>query len=235
MLNSRGPLRVLVISLAACSCLIVQPAGATTPSATSLLSSALHNAISGGAVHEVVVTKHAGETLTEVNDIGTFEGRQVVKLSDGSSVELLAFDSLKMAYIRGNKIGLKNYTGFPESAAVKYAGKWMVAVPSDQAYANITGSTTLKSDFDIDLRILDPVLSAKLVTINGVRAYEISGKQAASSNGPAASVKLFVIDAKTVLPLRLSETAKGATATVNWTKWGETIVMNGPSNAVPLP
>jgi hypothetical protein len=210
-------------------------AGATSLSASSLVSKAIHDAFAGGAVHENIVDRRAGETLTMVNDVGTFEGRQVVKLSDGSSVELLAFDSLKKAYLRGNKIGLVNYSQFPESAAAKYAGKWMEAVPSDQVWANLVEATTLKSDFATQLQILDPVRSATLVTINGVRAYKITGKGAATASEPAASVTLYLSDAPTVLPLRFTESAKGVSVTANWTKWGESFSMNGPAKSVPLP
>jgi hypothetical protein len=226
---------LLAIGLCASSFVIAPSAGATTPSASILLSSAVHNAYASGAVHEVIVTRRAGETLMMVNDVATDEGRQVITLSDGSSTEVIAFDTLKKAYIKGNKIGLKNYDAFPESAAVKYAGKWMKVVPSDQAWANITGSTTLKSDFETNIRILHPKLDANLVNIGGVRAYEISGKVAALGSSPDASVNLYISDTRMVMPIRLSEFAKGVSATVNWSKWGESLVLNAPSNSVPLP
>jgi hypothetical protein len=235
MLISRGRIIALTLSLLVPSGAIVLSAGATTPSATSLLSTAIHNALAGGMVHEVTVTKGDGRKLMMVDDIGTDAGRQVITLSDGSSSEVIAFDSLKKAYIKGNQVGLKNYFGFPASAAKKYAGEWMEAVPSNEGWANIIGSTTLKLDFGINLRILTPVLGAKLVTIDGVQTYEISGKTTASANAPAASVHLYVSDTRTVLPVRLSEVANGVSATANWSKWGELLKLNAPSKSVPLP
>jgi hypothetical protein len=226
---------MLVIGLCAFSCGIVSSAEASTPSAASLLASAIRNAIASRAVHEVTVTKIDGETLNMINDIGSNEGRQIITISTGASTEVIAFDSMKKAYTKGNDLGLKSYFGFPSSDASKYAGKWMESVPSDQAWSNITNSTTLHSDFGTNLRIHDPVLGPKLVTLNGSRAYAISGTEAASANSPAASVTLYVSDSRTVLPLRLNEVAKGATATVNWSKWGELLTLKVPSKSVPLP
>jgi hypothetical protein len=205
------------------------------PTAASLVTSALRNALAGGAGHEVSVSKRGGETLTMVNDIGTNEGRQIIDLSDGSSDEVIAFDSQKKAYVKGNEVGLKNYFGFPASAAAKYADEWMEAVPTDAVWSNIIGFTTLKSDFGTNLRILDALLNTKLVSVDGVRAYEISGTEAASANAPATSVELYVSDTRKELPLRLTEVAKGVTASVNWSKWGELITLDVPSKFVPLP
>ncbi|MGB8196599.1 MAG: hypothetical protein WCF25_06305 [Acidimicrobiales bacterium] len=209
--------------------------GAASTSATALLASAIHDGEAARGVHEVSVAKHAGETLKMVNDIGTNGGRQMIKLSDGSVGEVIAFDSQSRAYIKGNKVGLRNYFAFPESAATKYSEKWMVANPGDQAWDNITGFTTLKSDFGNNLLILHPALRAKLATINGVDTYEITGTVAATANGPAASVKLYVSDKGTVLPIRLTERAKGISATVNWSEWGESIALRAPPKYVPLP
>jgi hypothetical protein len=195
----------------------------------------MRNALTSSAVHEVTVTKRSGETLTMVNDIGTNEGRQIINLSDGSMDEVIAFDSQKKAYVKGNEVGLKNYFGFPASAAAKYAEEWMKAVPTDAVWSNIIGFTTLKSDFGTNLRIVDPVLNTKLVTVNGVHAYAISGTEAASANAPATSVKLYVSDTRKALPLRLTEVAKGVTARVNWSKWGESLTLDAPSKSLPLP
>lgn len=214
---------------------IVQSAGASSPSAATLITSATRNAIASGAVHEVTVTKRSGETLTMVDDIGTNEGRQIITLSDGSMGEVIAFDSQKKAYVKGNEVGLKNYFGFPASAAAKYAEEWMEAVPTDAVWANIIGFTTLKSDFGTNLRVLGPVLNTKFVTVNGDRAYVISGTEAASANSPATTVTLYVSDTPAMLPLRLSEVAKGVAAVVNWSKWGESLTLSTPSKSVPLP
>lgn len=226
---------VSVIGASTFSIAIVLPAGASTPSAASLLALAARNAIASGAVHEVTDAKLGGETLSMVNDIGTNEGRQLITISTGASTEVIALDSMKKAYTKGNELGLKSYFGFPAADAAKYAGKWMESVPSDQAWANITGSTTLESDFGTSLRIHNPVLSAKLVMIDGARAYAISGTEAATANSPAAKVTVYVSDSSKVLPLRVRETAKGETATVNWSKWGESLTLKAPSKSVPLP
>jgi hypothetical protein len=214
---------------------LTQSAEASSPAAKSLVSAATRDAIAGGAVHEVTVTKRSGETLTTVNDVGTSEGRQMITLSDGSIGEILAFDSLKKAYVKGNEIGLKNYFGFPSSAAAKYAGEWMQAIPSDGVWSNIVGYTTLESDFGSNLRVLNPVVSSKIVPLNGVRVYVISGTEAATANAPSMSVRLYVTDQTKPLPVRLIEVAKGVTATINWSNWGESLILQPPQKFVPLP
>ena len=226
---------VSAIVLGLSSSAVVLSAGAAAPSGEALLSSALHDAIAGRGVHEVSIARRAGETIKMINDIATNEGRQRITLSGGASVEVIAFDAQGKAYLRGNKIGLKNYSGFSESAAVKYAGRWMAANPGDHAWENITGFTTLKTDFGTNLAILHAVRDAKIETINGVGAYEISGTIAATVNGPAASVDLYVSDKGTVLPIRLTERAKGVTATVNWSRWGESLALRTPPKSVKLP
>jgi hypothetical protein len=232
---SRGRVVVSGVILCLASSGFVLTAGAATPSAAALLSSAIHDAIAAHAVHEVAVTKHGDVTLKMVNDIGTNAGRQEITLSDGAAAEVIAFDAQGKAYIKGNKIGLKNYFGFPTSAAAKYSEKWMAANPSDHAWENIAGNTTLQSDFGTNLAIVHPRLNAKIVKINGVGTYEISGRVAPSANGPAASINLYVSDKGTVLPIRLIESAKGISATVNWSGWGESLSLSAPRKSVPLP
>jgi hypothetical protein len=235
MPKSLGRLVVSAIVLGLSTFAFALSAEAAAPSAAALLSSAVHDAIAGRGVHEVSVARRSGETLKMINDIATNEGRQEITLSDGSSVEVIAFDAQLRAYIKGNQIGLKNYSGFPASEARKYAEKWMSANPGDHAWENIIGYTTLKSDFETNLAILHPVLNANVVSINGVGAYEITGHVAATANSPAATVKLYVSDKGTVLPIRLIEHAKGVTATVNWSKWGESLALRTPAKSVPLP
>ena len=231
--------RVQVIASALILCLsssaVVLSAGASPPSGEALLSSAIHDAIAGRGVHEVSVARRADETIKMINDIATNEGRQRITLSGGASVEVIAFDAQGKAYLRGNKIGLKNYSGFSESAAVKYAGRWMAANPGDHTWENIIGFTTLKTDFGTYLSILHAVRDAKVATINGVGTYEISGEIARTVNEPAASVELYVSDKGTVLPIRLTERAKGVTATVNWSRWGESLALRTPAKSVRLP
>jgi hypothetical protein len=90
-----------------CSLCVDAVLRASSPTAESLVSAAMRDAIAGGADHEVNITKRSGVTLTKVNDVGTSEGRQVINLSDGSIGENLAFDSLK----EGGRSGAKRYVG----------------------------------------------------------------------------------------------------------------------------
>ena len=235
MLKSRVRVASVAVALSMLLSANAMSASASTRSATSLLNSALRDAVAGHAVHEVTRTISGGQTMTMVNDIASSEGRQIISFSSGASAEVIAFDSRHKAFTKGNEIGLENYFGFPSSEASTYAGKWMETVPADKAWSNITGSTTLATDFDTILRIHNPVLSPILVTINGVRAYEITGTHPASANGPTALVTLDISDATVVLPLRFTVIGQGAAVTANWSKWGEALALREPTNSMPLP
>ena len=211
------------------------PTSASTLSAKTLLATALENAVDQSCVHEVVVSKTSANTLNLDNDICSHEGRQLITISGSAKSEVISFVSLKTAYVEGNELGLKNYFGFPASYSKEYAGKWMKSVPSDQGWTAITTSTTLKSDFSSDPKISSPTLGKKLVTVDGKRAYSISGTVPASASSPSALVNWYIADSAKPLPLQITVTAKGIETIVSWTKWGESPKIDAPSTFVPFP
>jgi hypothetical protein len=210
-------------------------AGSTTPSAIALLVSANKDALAGGAVHEVAKVSLGSRASNEVNDVGTDEGHQVISLSNGATTAVLAFESLKVAYTEGNKLGLETYFGFPAADATIYAQKWMKITPTSAAWNAVTTATTLQSDFTFLPHVKSPIVSAHVSTVDGQRVFKVSGHLPASGKTPAATVVLYLSDGAKPLPVQMIQSIPNGHLLVNWTKWGQPLHLSQPAHSVPLP
>ena len=232
------PLAVLVSAASLGLLVFANVASASSsakPTAVSLLTAANHDALAGGAVHEVAKVSLGTRASTEVNDVGTDEGHQVISLSNGATTAVLAFESLKVAYTEGNKLGLETYFGFPAADATIYAQKWMKITPTSAAWNAVTTATTLESDFTFLLHVKSPILSARTSRVDGQQVFKVSGHLPASGKTPAAAVVLYLSDGAKPLPVQMIQTIPNGHLLVNWTRWGQPLHLSQPAHSVPLP
>ncbi len=234
-----------VVTGAGSTVLISQSGGASGQSASALLTRAIKDAEASGWVHEVVTHSNSGVLqVTMVDDIGTYEGRQVVTSQDGGTTALIALDQDHKMFIRGNDAGLVGWFGFTTSSALKYAEKWIELTPSDtttySSYSAVAASTTLASDFGPPSFALTGTLKLGAVTtLRGQRVRAISGTYPYLNGAPNAKVVLYVTTSGRLLPAEFRVTSGAASASDIWTKvwtnWGEKVNVNAPAGAVPMP
>jgi hypothetical protein len=207
---------------------------ATAPSsvtATSLVSEALQNAEGGSWVREVGHGTASGHTFSAVNDIGTFEGRQMID-SDKARAEVMQIG--QEAYIRGNAAAVSGYFGLTKNDPQQLADTWISLVPSDGGeYTTVIAAVTLKSDFQ-QQTLSGPLSEGRVVTVDGQPCIPITGQVSAPGNGGTARATLYVTDSKTPLPVEYKAGNKKATSITTWSRWGHAIALTAPPDAIPF-
>ena len=208
------------------------PARAATPppSASALQTEAIADAENGGWVHEVGHAKVAGHTLAAHNDIGLFEGRQIID-SDKSHAEVIQIG--QSAYIRGNANAISDYFGLTKNDPQQLANTWLSLGPADgPEYTTVIDAVTLKSDFE-HVRIPGAVTEGHPVRVDGTRCIPILGQTTQPGLG-TITMTLFVTASKHPLPVELKGTSKKGASTTIWTHWGKPVTLTAPPDAIPL-
>jgi hypothetical protein len=201
-----------------------------TATATALMAEAFQNAESGSWVHEVGHGAAAGHTFSAVNDIGTFEGRQMID-SGKSQAEVVQIG--QEAYIRGNASAISSYFGLTKDDPQQLANTWISIVPSDGGeYTTVISAVTLKSDFQ-QQTISGPLSEGHVVTVDGQRCIPISGHVSQTGYGTAQAT-LYVTDSTKPLPVEYKAGNKQATSTTTWSRWGQSVTLTAPPDAIPF-
>lgn len=215
------------------------PAGASSRSATALLKASLAAGAKQSAVHYVVVSSAGNHSVNLVADASSTKGNQTIVLREGSHVghvngRLVGGN----VYFEGDQYGLTQYLGMPSSLAPKYAGKWIVWTSSDSTYSWV------EQDFQLSTALGQISMKAPLsiggrTSVNGTSALNLNGTTSSlSEKGKSGPATLAVAASKTPLPLRFTGKGKEqlgkAYGTVTFSKWGETISVTAPTNAIPV-
>jgi hypothetical protein len=203
-------------------------AGTTSPS--SLVSESLQNAEGSGWVHEVGQGVASGHTFSAVNDIGTFEGRQMIT-SDKARAEVIQIG--QEAYIRGNAAAISTYFGLTQNNPAQLANTWISIVPSDGGeYTTVIAAVTLRSDFE-NQSLTGPLSEGRTVTVDGQRCIPITGHVTAPDYGSVRAT-LFVSDSRTPLPVEYEAGDAKARSTTTWSHWGHAVSLSPPPDAIPF-
>jgi hypothetical protein len=211
------------------------PASGTSASATALFASAKHDAIASRWVHEVASATEGGIRISEVNDIGSTEGRQRISANTGASATLLAFVKSKKLYEEGNAVAVASLFQGTTIDPTLYVNKWLLLTPVDADYASVAESTTLQTDFDSTLGISGAKTLGRVTTIGGVRVRPIKETLPAANGVAAIAVTLYVTTTGKTLPVELRETTTGFSFTAKWSRWGTTVHLVAPLGSVAFP
>ena len=205
-------------------------AASSTLSPAALQAKAIANAENAGWVHEVGHGKEAGHAFSAVDDIGLFEGRQIID-SGSSRAEVVQLG--QEAYIRGNADAIANFFELTKNDPQQLANTWISVVPSDGAFfSTVIDAVTLKSDFDHQ-SIPGPLSEGRPVSVDGKRCIPITGHTTQPGVG-AVTVTLYVTTSKNPLPFELRATSKQGTSTTTWNRWGKPVTLTAPPDAIPL-
>jgi hypothetical protein len=200
-------------------------ASTPAPSASQLMSLAIHNAESAGWVHEVSNATRPGHTFSMVNDIGATQGRQVV-VSDGAHARVLVLNG--NAYLYGDNKAIANYFGLSTTDPQKYANQWLELKPSNSDYSTVSAAVTLASDFS-HVSLPGSLREGRIVTIKGHKVRPISAHIAATSQTPASTATLYITTSGRILPFEYRAVAKGFTSITSWSNWGNRVTLIAPT------
>jgi hypothetical protein len=208
------------------------PSGASPPplAAEALLAKAVQDADGASWVHEVGHSNAPGHEFGAVDDIGTFEGRQMIRYNRAQA-EVIQIG--QEAYIRGNASAISDYFELTKNDPQQLANTWISVFPSDgSAWSAISAAVTLKSDFD-QVSIPGALTEGRPVTVAGQRCIPIVGHTSEPQVG-GVTVTLYVTDSKTPLPVEQKATSKAITTTTIWSRWGHAVALTAPAGAVPI-
>ena len=200
-----------------------------SPSAQSLVRTAMHNALGQRWVHETVQASSQGHTLTMTNDIGINEGRQVID-ADGARAMVILVNAT--AYIEGDAKAIANYFQLQAPDPAKLAGKWISITSGDSEYLAVTEAVTLKSDFGQNT-LKGPFTKGRVTKEDGREVTPIHAFASSPSALPVP-VTLDVTAKGTVLPIAIHTSSKQIAETVAWSRWGQAVVLVPPPSAVPI-
>jgi hypothetical protein len=199
-------------------------------SASSTAKLAIHNAVKAGWVHESVTALENGNSVTMANDVGTRAGHQVID-SNGAHAQVIVLNG--NAYMYGDANAIANYFEITKTNPEGYANRWFVLTPANPNFAAVSGSVTLKSDFE-NFSIPKNAVLGETTVIDGQKVQAIVGHLSASSSQPAATITLYVTTTGKVLPVRYVVAGKGVHSTTDWSNWGKKVQLTTPKST-PAP
>jgi hypothetical protein len=205
---------------------------AATTKPQTLLATALRDAIEGKWVHEVGRATRKKEVANFTNVIGSAGGDQVLSVSTGARVEVVALDQKKRLYVRANNLGVDYYLDITTSDPIKFANKWWLVTPIDGNYAFIAADTTLSLDFTDQLAHYGQVTQGPNSTLDGVRVRSLQWSVAGTKASPKLAVTLYLTTKGKVLPVELRETSSSSSLVIKWSKWGVSVPMKIPKATV---
>ena len=221
----------MLVLLAAAVAAAVAPA--VTQSPKQLRAAMLKAATSRQSVHYVSSGTASDHTIQMVADVGKGRGIQRITFkSHGQSGPAIVLVVSRTAYIRGNAFTMRNFFGFTQAEATKYAGKWISIPASTSAYSGVAADATFAS-FVTNLL---PRKHLALVTAT------IAGKKSVGVRGTArqAGVKLvetvYAPAHGTPLPFEVKAVSPGhpGSFVARMSRWSKPVHVTAPANAVPL-
>jgi hypothetical protein len=200
--------------------------------ASTLLRSAVRNALARKSVHEIETEKAPKASGLITIDAGTTQGHEQITHSGGEQAQVLVVGGT--AYFSGNQAALIHYFGLPAAVAKKIGTRWVSVPSSSSGFAAVAGGTTLASvlgSFDVPgtLRETAPT------QIDGQAAVGVTGKgPVTGSSTPSVSAIVYVTRSSKPLPLRaVYSFSTGGSVTLDLSAWGEHLALKAPATSIP--
>ncbi len=200
--------------------------------AAELLRTALSDASARSSVHEAETFRTATVTDTFSDDVANTGGRQDIVQTGGIDAHVLIAGGF--AYFSGDITTLVKYFGFSSTEADAVDGRW-VSVPSLNAgYATVADDATLPSALH-DITPTGRLAETATTHVDGVAAVGIRGTLNLAATSKTTTYILYVSMSGKPLPLRATLVeGRGASATFSFTRWGEHISLQAPTNVVSI-
>jgi hypothetical protein len=219
------------------------PTTGTAPSAQqasllAVLNSALAAATAQKSVHYLQTASAGKQSVTIIADASTSEGRQVVTVQNGTSIGHVTGELTgDKVYFRGDAYGLSSYLGMPTDLASKYKNRWIVFTKSSQGFAQSVKTFTIQGPLSVVKLTKGTLSAAGGATVDGQAVTAITGGTTAlSTGGKSGTGTLYLASTGSPLPVRFvgtgSQSAGKAKGEVDFSLWGERVVVPAPRNAI---
>jgi len=188
------------------------------------------------AINKGAILEHSNGNITEIS--GELQDTIVIGKKTGHLNQIL---SHKVAYCKGNVVGLEYGCGLTAAQADKATNKW-VAIPdtkqNSSLYKSSAGDMTIGAAFaSLFPSSLTSYHLAKNIYINKINAYSIVGTVpgSISSTLPKGISEEFYVAANgSYLPLRVQLTTKGVGELVDFSNWGKAQAPGQPQQSVNI-
>jgi hypothetical protein len=224
------------VATASILCTLGAPAGAASPSATTLYRQAIATT-KNWSVHYASAGTDAGITILESGDAGPTAGTQNVLVgkagvTDQASLILIG----GITYMNGNARALADLTGLSSAQAAANAGKWVQFATANRAFSQVVVGVR-SHDVAQELALKGPYSLGPARTLNGLRVIPIYGTQHFQGLKPMRAV-LFVRAKASHVPVEEDTiTASGQLNGVEHTlysKWGELVRPTAPMTTITI-
>ncbi len=202
------------------------------------VNSALSAATAQRSVHYVQSASAGKQRVTIVADASSSQGRQVVTVHNGSSVGHITGELTgDKVYFRGDAYGLSSYLGMPTNLASKYKNRWIVFTKSSQGFAQSVKAFTIQGPLSVVKLTKGTLSAAGATTVDGQAVTAIAGRTTAlSTGGKSGTATLYLASSGPPLPVRFvgtgTQSAGSAKGEVDFSLWGERVVVPAPSHAI---
>jgi hypothetical protein len=217
-----GPAAVAALVLVAGSASAAQsPAG--------LLAASLAAGKAQGSVHYIARARFGAEAVTITGDAALDRGRQQIAFTkSGQTGHATVLVVNNTAFIKGDAFTLTNYMRIPATLA----NRWLSLAHTTSGFKTVAEAVRLGSTLD-ELKMVAPLQFVPGHSIAGTRTTAIRGK--VPQGGVAAFATLYVRAGGLPLPVeQVSTESSGATDTVTFNRWKESVTVAAPSKATPI-
>jgi len=209
------------------------PTSTKGSAASTLLGTALHDALARKSVHELETAKAPNVSDSVITDATTNQGRQQITHSGGEKGQVVVVGG--KAYFSGNQAALTHYFGLPAALARKVGTRWVSVPSSSSGYSAVAGGASLNGvlgSFDIPGQLKETAPTQ----VDGQSAVGITGKGPVTGSTTASiSATVYVTRSSTPLPLRaVYAFSSGGSVTLELSGWGEHLALKAPTNVIPV-
>lgn len=199
-------------------------------SAQQLLSSALAAATAKQWVHMDVQTLASGHQIAFSDDDGPSTGIQRITIRGGGAgtVRVLGHDT----YMKADATALGGYFGLPADAARRGANRWLLLVPGDSGYTDVTRGVSIGSALQ-EVTVTSPLRLLPSQTRDGQTVVGVSG--GAGPDAPPGATATLWIDPRAGLPVEyVAAASSGDSITSRMSRWGVPVTVPRPGTATSI-
>jgi hypothetical protein len=198
-------------------------AGASSPTATSVLNAAKAAIAKQTGVHLVVFSKSGSTSNTVTADLGSNVGTESIVSGTASATIRVTPD---YGYLDGNSDGLTTIFGMTAAQAKKVGKGWISMKSGTSQYTDLKSGATVSA-------ITGVLPAAKGTTLSttasgGSRVYVLKWTTAATSTSSKVLNTLTISAVGSALPVQESASTSSGSGTTTFTKWGEHVQVGAP-------
>jgi hypothetical protein len=191
------------------------------------LAQAKRDAIGQSWAHLQVSTITADQELDAEQDAGLTTGKQLITVGS-SHAQVIVLPG--KTYLKGDATAVTDFFGFPASAVSPLANRWILFLPSNPGYPNVSDSVTLPSLLD-QITLAAPTTTGAITSADGIPAVAITGT--VPNDPAAATATLYVTTGAHPLPIQFSSSDSDDQLLVTFTNWGDRVPLTPPTTALP--